>query len=85
MLGSLRRNTGVDDRTTMWQTTVVTLHLLSSDEVNGGVVIREVVWHGLDLVLDTSKISAFLSYYEALTRMLLTGSKFWILSGTNTL
>ena len=66
---------GTDHHAAVRQSAVVTLHLFLGDEVNGGVVIREVVRHGLDLVFDLSQVCAFLSYHEALSGMLLSGGQ----------
>ena len=47
-----------------------------------GIVFIKVVRHSLDLILNSCKISAFLSYYETLSGMFLPCSKLRILSAS---
>ena len=47
-----------------------------------GIVFIKVVRHSLDLILNSCKISAFLSYYETLSGMFLSCSKLRILSAS---
>ena len=48
--------------------------------MNGRIVIREVIRHGLDLLLNAGKIRALLRYHKALPGMLLSGCQIRILS-----
>ena len=64
---------------------MVALQLFLGDKVYGGLVLVEVVGHGLDLVLDASQICAFLRNNEALTGVLVAGGQLGILASANNL
>ena len=64
---------------------MVRLHLILRYKVNRGIVLIEVVWHGLNLILDCCLICALLSYNKYFTCMLVPCSQLWVLTGTNSL
>lgn len=62
---------------------MVSVELFLADEMNSGIIIGEIVGHGLDLFLNFLKICAFLSHNEALSGVFLSGGQLRILAGTN--
>ena len=46
--------------------------------MNGGVIIGEIVGHGLDIMLYLSEVCALLGYYKAFSCVLFTGGQFGI-------
>ena len=73
---------GTDYKSTMRNAAVITFQFFFGNEMYGCVIFIEVVRHSLDLLLDTCKISTFLCYYETLSCVFLSGSKFRILSAS---
>ena len=71
---------GTDNKSTVRDPAVITFQFFFCDEVYCSIVLIEVVRHSLDLVLDTCKVCAFLSYYEALSGVFLSCCKFRIFS-----
>ena len=59
---------------------MVTLHLLSADEVHRGIILIKIVGHGLDLFLDSGKIRALLGHHKALSGVFFSGGQLRILS-----
>lgn len=66
---------GSDNKTTVRYSAVVLFKLLLSDEMNGSIIVGEVVGHGLDIMLDLSQVCTLLSNYEALSCVLFTGGE----------
>ena len=54
---------------------VVCKKLLFADEVHGGVIVGEIVGHGLDGLLHTGGVSSFLKNHKAFTGVLLSGGE----------
>ena len=71
MLAILARRARANDKARMGQPRMVTLQLLLADEVHRRIIVREVVRHRHDRLLDRRCIRALLEHDIALTRMLL--------------
>ena len=68
--------TGTENKATVIDARMVSDKFLFRYEMNRSVIICEVVGHFLDRLLDESEISAFISYDEAFSRMLLACGEF---------
>ena len=69
-----------DDAAAVGQAGVVLLHLLGGDELHGGVVVGEVVGHGLDGRLNGSLVGALLGHHIAVAGVLFPGGQLGILA-----
>ena len=78
-------HTAAEYKSTMWNSAVVCLQLFFRNEVNRCIVICEIVRHCLDFFLNFCRICALFKHYEALSCMLLSCCKLWILAVTNCL
>ena len=67
-----------DNAAAMGQAGMVLLHLLGGDEFHGGVVVGEVVGHGLDGRFNGGLVGALLGHHIAVTGMLFPGGQFGI-------
>lgn len=74
---------GADNKSTMGKAAVITLEFFLADEVYGGIVIAEVVGHGLDFILNLCGIGAIFKDYEAFAGVLLAGGKLGIGSASD--
>ena len=59
---------------------MVSLKLLLTDKMYGSIIVREIIWHILNICFNLSQICPFLSYHKALPHMLLTSSQLWVLT-----
>ena len=64
---------GVNHKTAMGNAAVIPLQLFLADKVDRGVVISEIIGHGLDFLFDPVEIGALLSDNKAFPGMLLSG------------
>ena len=71
-----------DYETTVRNTAVVTFQFFLRNKVYSGVILIKVIRHGLDLILDSRKISTFLCYYKALSCVFLSCGKLRILAAS---
>ena len=74
---------GVNDAAAMGQTAVLLLHLLGGNEGHSGVIVREIVGHGLDFLLDAGLVGALSGDDVALAGVLLAGGQLRILAGAH--
>ena len=68
--------------TTVRETVVIAFQFFFGDEMNRCVIIRKVVRHGLDLILDLCLIRALFCHNKALSGVLLSGSKLRLTSAS---
>ena len=70
-----------------WQVDENSINIIAmpGDKMDGGIVIGEVVGHGLDLVFNSFEICALLCDDEALAGMLFTGGKLGIRAASHSL
>ena len=69
-----------ENESAMGDSCVVAVKFLLSDEMDCCVVVREVIGHCFDVVLDLSEICALLGNYKALSCVLVACGKFGILT-----
>ena len=71
--------------TAVRETVVVAFQFFFSNKMNRRVIIREVVRHGLDLVLDLCQIRALFCHNKALSGVFFTGGQLWAAAASDCL
>ena len=65
-------------KTAMWNTTMILLKFFFGNKVNNCIIIRKLIWHGLNFLFNLCLICAFLSNHEAFSDVLFACGKFRI-------
>ena len=72
-----------DDKATMGNTAVVTLHLFLGNKMHRGIVVCKVVRHCLDGIFHCCRIRAFLQYYKAFSGVFFSGGEVLVFTASN--
>ena len=83
MFPIMSRNTGTDYAAAVGQPLVIFVQFFLADEMHRRVVFIKVVGHGLDFLLNLSRISTFFEHHIALTGMFFPRGEFRIFTGTH--
>ena len=73
-------NTAPDDKAAVGKSGVVPLHLFFRNEMDGRVIIREIIGHGLDLFLNPGQVCPLFRHDKAFSGVHVTGLKYRIFS-----
>ena len=74
------RFSGSDHETAMWDSTVISLQFFFRNKMYSCVIVREIVRHSLDIILNLCQIRTFLCNYKAFSCMFLSCCKIRIFS-----